>query len=181
MRTGPFHCRLLALLCSAAGTGLHHLLRASFHCSQNQQLAALLTLWLANPRWSVAPSLPACHWTFSHRVPGQRRAISASASLASAQTRPSCAPPPPLHPSTEGLGGIWGYVNNLMRSKVCESPLLSPHTSPSCGVAGCRQSVFVGKTATSLDLEHEQRSWQRKTAALHKSWLNDHFCGNFAI
>lgn len=115
---------LFFLLCSTAGTDLHHLLRDSFRSGQSEQLAALLTLWLANPCWSLAFFLPACHWTFSRPVPGPSSALSLS----------RLCPGLPFMCPANGPGGIWGYVNNLMRSNVWEPPLLFSHPKPHCRV-----------------------------------------------
>lgn len=102
------------LFCCTTGTGLHHLLWDSFRYGQNEQLAALLTLWLANPCWSlllfslhvIELSLCKCQvW---------RKTLSRSDIL-------SFCPGPSFMCPAHDPGGIWAYVNNLMRSKVRES------------------------------------------------------------
>ena len=102
------------LLCSTAGTGLHHLLRGSF------LVLARMNSWPLF--WRSDWLIPAGHLCFS-----SLRVIELS--LAECQVRGGLSLPPFMCPAN-GPGGIWGYVNNLMRSKVWESPLLSPRPNP---------------------------------------------------
>lgn len=106
-------CHLLAglssLLCSTTGTVLHHLLPSSLCSVQNQQLAALLTLWLVNPCWSLF--LPCMSLNFL------------CLSARSEECLPGFWPGPPFMCAANGHIGICEvqYVNDLMRSKVCPS------------------------------------------------------------
>lgn len=98
-----------SLLFSTAGIRLHHLLQASFRSGQNEQLAALLTLWLVNPCWSLVPSPPCVSLNFLSQ--------SAKAFLDSLAA-------PVLHVSANGLGIMCTCVHYLMRSKLCQSQFI---------------------------------------------------------